>query len=83
MKTGFFYLFNYSPNYHHLPSLLPNLTKKNILGETAVNPIKKENLIFPKEGELKYFYEPKPNNPFLFSKNPQLLVLGFQQLVRL
>jgi len=26
-----------------------------------VNPIKKENLIFPKEGELKYFYEPKPN----------------------
>jgi hypothetical protein len=35
--------------------------QKNILGETAVNPIKKENLIFPKEGELKYFYEPKSN----------------------
>jgi len=35
--------------------------QKNILGETAVNSIKKENLIFPKEGELKYFYEPRPN----------------------
>jgi hypothetical protein len=35
--------------------------KKNVLGEISINPIKKENLIFPKEGKLKYFYEPKPN----------------------
>ena len=43
--------------------------QKNILGETAVNPIKKENLIFPKEDELKYFYEPKPNVTQIITKN--------------
>lgn len=35
--------------------------QKNVLGAAAVTPLKKENLIFPKDGELKYYYEPKPN----------------------
>jgi len=35
--------------------------EKNVLGVTSVNPIKKENLIFPPDAKLKYFYESKPN----------------------
>lgn len=35
---------------------------KNILGAQNINPIKKENLIFPDVKDLKYFYEPKPNS---------------------
>lgn len=34
---------------------------KNILGTKSINPIKKENIIFPNVKDLKYFYEPKPN----------------------
>ena len=61
MKTGFF-IFLISVQIIIISLLSHQIYKKqkNILGETAVNPIKK-NLIFPKEGELKYFYEPKPN----------------------
>jgi len=35
--------------------------EKNVLGAISINPIKKENLIFSPDAELKYFYEPKPN----------------------
>lgn len=35
--------------------------RKNVLGVTSINPIKKESLIFPPDDALKYFYEPKPN----------------------
>ncbi len=40
------------------------LNKKNqkILGEVAINPIPKEELVFPESGELKYFYEPIANS---------------------
>lgn len=34
---------------------------KNILGAISVSPLKKENVIFSKNGELKYFYEPTPD----------------------
>lgn len=36
--------------------------KKKVLGETAVNVINKEDLIFPESNDLKYFYELKPNS---------------------
>jgi len=38
------------------------LRQSKVLGETvSINPINKEDLIFPEEGNLKYFYEPAPN----------------------
>ncbi|MFZ5845265.1 MAG: SGNH/GDSL hydrolase family protein [Patescibacteria group bacterium] len=37
------------------------LLKGKVLGVTQVAVIKKQNLIFPQNDQLKYFYEPKPN----------------------
>lgn len=38
------------------------LDHSQVLGENvSINPIKKNDLIFPEEGNLKYYYEPKPN----------------------
>jgi len=35
--------------------------RNKVLGEISVNPIKMENIILEKEGELNYFYEPQPS----------------------
>lgn len=35
--------------------------EKNVLGALSYNNINKENLIFPPDHELKYYYESKPN----------------------
>lgn len=35
--------------------------KRNVLGKTTTNPIKKESIVIEPSKELKYFYEPKPN----------------------
>ena len=32
--------------------------ERQVLGTENINPIKEEALIFPKDSELKYFYEP-------------------------
>ncbi len=36
------------------------LEQKQVLGQVIVNPINKEDLIFPSSSELKNFFEPKP-----------------------
>jgi hypothetical protein len=70
MKTGLFiFLITVQIIIISLLSFQIYQKQKNILGETAVNPIKKENLIFYKEWELKYFYEPKPNVTQIIIKN--------------
>jgi len=39
------------------------LNQSKVLGETvSMNPINKDELIFSEEGNLKYFYERKPNS---------------------
>lgn len=46
--------------------------KNNILGDKiSINPIYKEDLIFSEEGDLKYFYELKPNR--IKSNKPEWL----------
>lgn len=40
--------------------------KKNILGQTSVNPITKKSIIISPLDSLKYFYEPKPNIKYHF-----------------
>ena len=42
--------------------------KKNVLGAVSVNPIKESSLDFPKNTQLKYFYEPKPNGKEVIEK---------------
>ena len=38
--------------------------RKNILGKTTINPIKKESIVINPSKELKYYYEPKPNTKY-------------------
>lgn len=42
--------------------------RNNVLGEISVNPIRTENVIIEKGGELNYFYEPQANTAILESK---------------
>jgi hypothetical protein len=50
--------------------------KNNVLGtKVSINPINKEDLIFPEEGNLKHFYEPKPNS--IKSNKPEWLPINY------
>src|SRR3989344_4665615 len=54
--------------------------KDNVLGtKDSVNPIDKGDLIFPEEGDLEYFYEPKPNN--IESKKQDWLPNGYEYTI--
>lgn len=47
-------------------------TKNNVIGVTAVNPLREDTLIQNEEAGLKYFYEPYPNQVIVEEKAPWL-----------
>lgn len=54
--------------------------KNHVLGtKVSINPIEKQDLIFSEAGDLKHFYEPKPN--IIKSKKAEWLPVGYDYTI--